>query len=302
LGDGDWFDIEQLGAEYVVYTRPYNELPYVYNCHNLTHKYKLCYIPYAYAMTEGTMFYATFENTFIRNMSYIFVPNKSRLELCRNEFYWYEKFGYCKFLFLGFPRFDLISGGFNGNDKRTVLWLPRWTAGNEVEGQKESNFLKYYNQFIQYFTEHKNINLIIRPHPLMFKNFIEKGIMSQEEVQAFKDVCSNSVNIELDESKDYLPSIKKSGILVADYTSLLAEYFVTGNPIIYCDDVDGLNKEAHLMDKAFYHADSFEEIKETIEKLCNNKDNLVSLREQVRKEIIPPNAGSVGMEIINAIL
>jgi CDP-glycerol glycerophosphotransferase (TagB/SpsB family) len=196
----------------------------------------------------------------------------------------------------------LISNKFNSNDKHTILWLPRWTEGKFINGQKESHFLKYYKQFIEYANKNPDMNLIIRPHPLMFGNFVDKGIMSQDEVDVFKRTCRESHNIELDESKDYFASFGKAGILVADYTSLIAEYFVTGNPVIYCDDVDGLSTEAHLMDSAFYHADNFEQVKENIEKLCNGVDSLVSLREKVRKEIIPANAGYVGVEIINTII
>jgi hypothetical protein len=301
LGPDKWLDIGLLKPDYVIYTKSYEEVPDIYSCHNLKYKYKLCYIPYAYAMTEGSMFYITFNPLFIRNMNYVFAPNKSRLEICKDEFYWYEKFGYCKFQFLGFPRFDLLSDDITSNT-RNILWLPRWTSNEDTEGQKESHFLKYYKQFIEYMKVHPEINLIIRPHPLMFDNFIEKGVMTRQEVETFKDICDTSSNIELDESKDYLPTIKKAGILVADYTSLLVEYFVTGNPIIYCDDVDGLNAEAHLMDKAFYHADNFDQIEEIIERICNHKDPYASLRKDICKEIIPANAGSIGMEIINFII
>ena len=303
LGREDWFDINNLNPDYIIYNRPYMEdYPDLYKYNHLKHKYKLCYIPYAYTMTEGDLFYRTFNYHFIRNMYFIFVPNKSRLELCKDKFYWYDKFEYCQFLFLGFPRFDLISNDFDDSNRLVVLWLPRWTVEKGISGQKESHFLKYYKQFIEYANENHNIHLIIRPHPLMFTNFVEKGIMSEEEVRVFKEICRTSINIELDESKDYLPTIKKAGILVADYTSLLAEFFVTGNPIIYCDDVKGLNKEATIMDSTFYHADSFDQIKEQIEMILNNQDVLADSRREICKEIMPVNAGSIGVEIMNVIL
>lgn len=304
LGGDSWFDIDTLNPDYVIYTRPYMpDLPSLYSCEYLKYKYKLCYIPYAYTMIEGDLFYITFNSYFIRNMYFVFVPNRSRLELCKDEFYWEDKFRYCKFLYLGFPRFDLILNNFNDNEeKHTVLWLPRWSVQERVEGQKESHFLKYYKQFIEYAEQKPNIHLIIRPHPLMFDNFIEKGIMTEDEIKNFKEICRKNSNIELDFSKDYLPTIQKANILVADYTSLLVEFFVTGKPIIYCDDTKGLNKEAILMDRAFYHANNFKQIKEQIEMIFNNQDSLVDMRKEILKEIVPNNMGTIGEEIIETLL
>lgn len=91
VGENMWFNIDSLEPTYVIYTRPYDELPEQYSCRQLTYKYKLCYIPYAYAMTERDLFHVTFPLKFIRNMSFVFVPNKSKLKLCEYEYYLYKK-------------------------------------------------------------------------------------------------------------------------------------------------------------------------------------------------------------------
>ncbi len=48
-----------------------------------------------------------------------------------------------------------------------------------------------------------NMDILLRPHPLMFKNFIGKGIMSEIEVDEFNESCLSRENIRVDLEKEY---------------------------------------------------------------------------------------------------
>jgi len=302
--DNQWIDIKLLKPDYVIYTRPYNtQYPVEYRSSNVCRFTKTCYIPYAYNMIDDK-FMTTFNQEFINNTYITFVASKSRLSMCKNEFYFQDKCGLNKFVYMGFPRFDLLTSNIKDkeNNKRfTIAWMPRWTVADE-ESTKLSGFLKYSRQILDFVKQHKDIYLIIRPHPLMFMNFIEKGIMTQNEVDSFKKECIECENIVIDEEKDYIPLLHRADLLIADYTSLLMEFFVTTKPIIYCDDSKGLNKEAQEMDNVLYHAMSYKDIEELVLQIMEGNDSMREERKLVINKLVPTNIGMIGEQIAQYLI
>lgn len=302
--DNQWIDIELLKPDYVIYTRPYNiQYPVEYRSSSVCRFAKTCYIPYAYNMMDD-QFFVTFNTEFITNIYTIFVASESRLIMCKEEFYFQDKFGTNKFVYMGFPRFDLITNNIEEKEKNkrfTIAWMPRWTVA-DGEATKLSGFLKYSRQILDFVKKHKNIYLIIRPHPLMFANFIEKGVMTQNEVERFKKECTECENVVIDREKDYIPLFNRADLLIADYTSLLMEFFVTGKPIIYCDDEKGLNKEAQEMDTVLYHAESYKEIEGLVLDIMEGNDSMQEKRKLIINKLVPKNAGMIGEQIAEYLI
>jgi CDP-glycerol glycerophosphotransferase (TagB/SpsB family) len=181
---------------------------------------------------------------------------------------------------IGYPRFDLIEEEIN-SDIHTILWLPRWSADkfNNI-----SHFIDYFDKLMMFFTEHKNLNLIIRPHPLMFSNFISKGILSNDDVNNIKNKVKDMDNVKFDTNADYLITFKESDILVADFTTLIIEYFMTSKPIVLCDDNFCFNQAGKIMDDGLYHIDSWNELENVIEEVVNKGDKLYGYRKSVLKQ------------------
>ena len=302
--DNQWIDIELLKPDYVIYTRPYNtQYPVKYRSSSVCRFAKTCYIPYAYNMMDDK-FFLTFNTEFITNIYTTFVASESRLIMCKDEFYFQDRFRTNKFVYMGFPRFDLLKNNIEEkeNNKRfTIVWMPRWTVA-DGEATKLSGFLKYSRQILDFVKRHKNIDLVIRPHPLMFTNFVEKGVMTQNEVERFKKECTECENVVIDVEKDYIPLLNRADLLIADYTSLLIEFFVTGKPIIYCDDAKGLNKEAKEMDDVLYHAMNYTDIEKLIFKIMEGNDSMKYKRKLVIHKLIPINAGIIGEQIAEYLL
>ena len=136
----------------------------------------------------------------------------------------------------------------------------------------------------------------------MFMNFIEKGIMTQNEVDSFKKECIECENIVIDEEKDYIPLLHRADLLIADYTSLLMEFFVTTKPIIYCDDSKGLNKEAQEMDNVLYHAMSYKDIEELVLQIMEGNDSMREERKLVINKLVPTNIGMIGEQIAQYLI
>lgn len=302
-----WFDLKKERPDYVVYMRPYNnQYPVQYKNTYVCDFAKVCYIPYAYSQTSDGLSYTTFNEEFILATYVTFTPSRIRLNDCKKRFALQRLTKSHKFIFKGFPRFDLLDTCDIENDKRnyerkTILWLPRWTVG-DFEKQRVSHFFDYLDSFFMYMIEHPMLDLIIRPHPLMFKVILEKRLMTGNELDELLDKVDKMPNVWFDKNEDYLISFRVSDVLICDYSSLLIEYFVSGKPIIYCDTPIGFNSDTLLMDATLYHALEWSEVKEQLTKLISGEDPQYKKRKEAIRQLMPTNAGYIGREIAEYIL
>lgn len=304
---GSWFDLEGQKPDYVMYARPYNkQYPALYKSTCVCGYANVCYIPYAYTLMITGLSYVTFNFEFLLTTYLTFNPSRISFKECQRRFIIQRLTKSHKFIFCGFPRFDLLKTCLAEDKKtdgkrKTILWLPRWTV-YPIEGQRMSNFLKYLDSFFDYMERHPEIDLIIRPHPLMYQTILEKKIWTQGELDAFMKKVDHADNIRLDEDKDYMVSFGKSDILLSDYSALLIEYFVLGKPIIYCDIAEDFNLDALLMDASLYHAMEWDEVEEQLTGLLNGEDPLLEKRKEAIHQLMPSNAGGIGEEIARYIL
>ncbi len=300
--ESGWFDLKELHPDYVIYTRPYNQdYPEIYESDNVCTFAKICYIPYAYSMLGNGL--KVLPEGFVLTTHRMYLATESRKEECRRRFPCYIKENRERFQYVGFPRFDLYSEDENlpPNDLYTIAWLPRWTV-DDGSSNKGSHFLQYMNDFFEFAQKNPDIRIIFRPHPNMFPNYIEKGIMSREEVDEFHARCDLQDNFIIDTANDYIDTIKKSDLLVADYTSLITEFFMTGKPVIYCDTAEGLNYEGRVICDNLYKAASFSEITKRIEMIRNDGDKDLQKRKDVIRQLLPSECGSIGKTILDSIL
>ena len=76
----------------------------------------------------------------------------------------------------------------NSTFRKKVLWTPRWSTDPYIGG---SNFFKYKDVILGLARKKKDILFILRPHPLMFDNFVKTSEMTETEVIEFKKYCKN---------------------------------------------------------------------------------------------------------------
>ncbi len=308
LGDNSWFDLKSLEPDYVIYTRPYKyQYPEAYRSYNVCSYAKLFYVPYAYGMLGEKVLFTVLPEDFVFTMRKIYFANKSRMEEARRCIPRYGKNTADRYTYLGFPRFDMYSSGSMKTDtderyKTTIVWLPRWTSEKFNSVQKSSHFLEYYKDFIEFAKDNSDIRLIIRPHPMMLSHYLSEGVMTEEDVKSFRGCCNITANIVIDEEKDYMNTLNKADIMVTDYTSLIAEFFITGKPIVFCDDVTGLNEEGKKICSCLYYADKFDSVVEYIDILRSGNDDMKEIRQNLISNILPVKTGEIGKSILEDIL
>lgn len=234
-GDKEWFDIRQLTPDFVFHSRPYNHfLPKIYTSDIIVKNALICNVMYGMNLTHNVEPILLNEEYF-KNCFCYFAHNVSEKK------YYVKRFRLgCS---LGIQKCEQYGGiGIerilharaekkSTNFRKTVLWTPRWSTDEKIGG---SNFFRLLDTFKMLISENPSVLFIIRPHPLMFNNFLKTGEMSLAEVDDFKRYCNSVSNVILDENEEYYDMFWQTDCLVSDSSAIVPEYFVTGKPILYC--------------------------------------------------------------------
>ncbi len=295
---GRWTDIAALTPDYIFLARPYrNEYPAAYALERLADIAPLCYVPYGYSILRDDRMQAiVYDAYLLYHVRYLFAPNENAAAFCRRHLRLLETLGVRKIQTLGYPRFD---GATEPPAQRTagpmtVLWTPRWTTEREAFN-KQSGFFDYKDAILRLVAAHPgDFRLLLRPHPQMFSHFEAVGAMTGEEAAVFRARFAPESGAELDRAADYRRGFDAADVLLSDYSSLLIEFFLTGKPVIYCDDEEMISEECRPVFRSFYHARTWPEIEGLLHMLRRGDDPLRADRLRARADFLrgqPKNAG-----------
>lgn len=302
-----WYDLKSLSPDYIFYERPYmNYLPEVYHSKNVIKYAKTCFFNYGNTVINFLM-EDNFNLYFFQGLYILFCDNGMLKKFNEKRFNLIHKLGYMKSIEVGHPIFENMNNAkekkclfYNGAKKTNlkVLWTPRWSNDDKLG---RSNFLNYKNEILNYFITHTEMNLVFRPHPLTFSNFINLGLITQKGIDDYLQCFELTPNIEYDKTNEYFSTFWKSDALITDYTSLIAVYMITGKPIIFCE-TEGLRSDGNdifsqIMEVS-YKAGSFEDIEKYLEMLNNHVDPLKEKRLILKQKLYNENTLHASESII----
>lgn len=297
--NGAWIKYKKLKSDFVFVQRPYNlHLPKKLRFNILSKTSLICYTPYGYPLSKSALVKTTMNYFFLKYATYYFSFDKTQLNYFNENKFLKSSRG---IKISNSARMDLLQKPNKENIHivRTVLWTPRWYIGDGSNGK--SNFLNYKNALLDYFENKPEMKLIIRPHPLMFENFVRVGAMTQNEVDGFISDISKKSNICLDNEPDYHKSFNDSDVLISDFSSLLYEFILTGKPVLYCGETNDFNEIANLISTGFYNVDNCVSLVNQLELLRKHKDVLLDKRFDIIDTQINNNT-KVSQEIVNFLL
>ena len=298
-------NLEPYHFDYVFYIRPYEWLltPNV-RCQNVARFAKTCYVPYGVINAEWSVEFALKHADFFNNLNFFFTDFKEFEEISQRFYKTDLENSDQHFLFLGSPEMDVMGKFFasqfetNLNKKReSVMWAPRWTYHAVAGG---SHFLEYKDNFVALRKKYPNLKMTVRPHRNLFPSMIQKELITEEEAQAYKDNLKEN-NIYLDEHDSLKAAFSRSDIMIADMTSIIPTYFLTGNPIIYCPRDQPWAGNSKVMEPAVYRAETWEEVEKYLEMLLSGEDPLKDERRRIIKEMHELHKGAAE-KIVQAII
>ena len=278
FNDGKWVDVASLQFDYIFYQRPYNQyLPKELQSQSLVKIGRLCYIPYATPEMKSTGLYP---KSFFKDLYFGFLESQEAADFNNKK---YKGASFNRFYNIGYTAFERcmqLSTKFTSNDtsrEYNVLWTPRWSYDPIVGG---SHFIEY-NQNLTLYNWGNN-KFIVRPHPLMWDNFIRTNILEKYEIDRIKETWKNN-NISIDDNKDILSTFKFTDVLISDRSSVIPMFFMTGRPIIYCPTDTEYGPLFQDILPGLYIAESFDDITDVLNNLFNGNDNLKSKRQEIIK-------------------
>ena len=305
ISDGKWFDLEKEKPEYVFIQRPYNNyLPEQFATHVLCNYTKLCYIPYAYTLSDLRS--VGLPDDFLKTLYFHFAENRGEYEYVKDKMITFSGKHYS--LNLGYPQLDSELKKIKeppsaflktrNKDEMKVIYTPRWTID---ENLFKSTFFEFKDKIIKYFQKNKHLKLVFRPHPLMFDNYIETNLMTKKEVNDYKKQMKD--NIVYDDQGDYFQTFRDADVLITDYSSIILDFFILEKPIIICgnNDTEKYTETMNLIEKVSYVASSWEEVVDYLEKLHKGIDSKKQERKNALDIIKDQNDGEVCKKIIDVI-
>ena len=113
-----------------------------------------------------------------------------------------------------------------------VIYAPHWSFA--LKGVKRqttlSSFLENGRQILEYAQRHPEFKWVFKPHPLLYKELIIRGVWTREDVNAYYGewekigiVCTDG---------DYIRLFRHAKALITDCGSFLVEFPMTGKPLI----------------------------------------------------------------------
>lgn len=303
--NNEWFDLRTLKPDYVFIPRPYETyLPKQYRASAIRKYAKVCYVPYAFPMLPDS--HIIYNSHFSRNVYFFFCEQEQSYEYVCHKFKRTCSKGVQRAEFTGYPRFDLIDLHQNhegslwkkerSNEIFRIIWTPRWTTDPKLGG---SNFFNYKDKIIKYVEKHEEVELLFRPHPMAFENYISQGLISSEKLEEYCQKYRELPNAVLDQTVNYYDTFFSSDVLISDPSSVTLDYLFTGKPIIYCPSSNKAHEVVGGLQECYYIAESFEEVIEIIEQLRQGQDPKREIREKMVKHL--KRDGKIGQSIIEKI-
>lgn len=247
----------------------------------------LVYIPYSidYATGEKGMNQCLFNLVTIKNAWRIFARSEKMDDV-------YRKYGRVKsgrVVSLGTPRIDQYYTSSSSDvlpeevqaaskGKFKIIYSPHWS----IDGW--STFLRNANHIRRLVQENKDCYLVFRPHPGLKSTLKNNKLMSEDEFLNFFD----SNRCYLYEGDNYYGLFHWSDMLISDFSSFLAEYAPTRNPIMYLHREDGWGLGDTIREDIFnscYVARSEDEITTIFQQIKNGLDPLKGKRERYQENI-----------------
>ena len=168
-------------------------------------------------------------------------------------------------------------------NKKRIIWAPHHSFFDD-------SILKYgtfdwnYEYFYEFAKKHQEYEFVLKPHPVIYKEIVRKGLMSLEKMNEYFSSWKELPNAQIIEGGDYFDLFRTSDILITDCCSFLWEYLPTKKPVIHLINPKsvGYNEFGESLIKGYYPVLNVDEIEQKMKDLLvDEKDELLSIREQI---------------------
>ena len=274
---GNIIDLKSKGYDYVFYQDPYNaHMPPKLRSDYAVKFTKVCYVPYGFSganvFNRGNTNRAFFQNIYMG-----FLDVREVCDILTERYASNCKKGYQNFSLQGYPSFEAYFHMKWDGTIRNILWTPRWSYAPKIGG---SHFMEFKDSYLALKADYQDYSFAIRPHPMMFSNFVNEGRMSEQEVIAYKETAKK-IGVEISQGKPLDEDFKWADVLITDFSSIIPMYFLTGKPIIYCHQDIEWNSAYNKLKPGIYWAETWIEVERHLKDILSGNDYLRDERKRI---------------------
>lgn len=185
-------------------------------------------------------------------------------------------------------------------DKKVILWAfdHNWNTTGVT-------FDLYAQAFFRYFSEQKEMGLIIRPHANYPKELVSQNIWTMQDIQTLKKYCENTPNIVWDDSFDYGLAYSMADAVITDINcGIIISALPLEVPIAVLQRFDGYPGVPQYPDviEALYQISGHEELFTFFGMILKGEDILKESRQAIKEEYIANFDGQNGKRIKDKIV
>lgn len=211
----------------------------------------------------------------------------------------------------GHPKLDMIKNYVNQpewpikSEKRKfrLIWAAHHSIG-ALGGINFGTFNYVYKDMLAWAKEDQDIEIIFRPHPVLFSVLGIQGAMTPDQIKGFFDAWNALPNTYISTEGKYGPSFAASDALLTDGVSFLIEYqLFEKKPLLFLERKNHapFNATGKLVESGTYKVNTIAEARKFIDEYRQNKaDPKASQRQAVVRELMP-FAGQAADIIVNDI-
>ncbi len=211
----------------------------------------------------------------------------------------------------GHPKLDMIKNYVNQpewpikSEKRKfrLIWAAHHSIG-VLGGINFGTFNYVYNDMLAWAKEDQDIEIIFRPHPVLFSVLGIQGVMTPDQIKGFFDAWNALPNTYISTEGKYGPSFAASDALLTDGISFLIEYqLFEKKPLLFLERKNHapFNATGKLVESGTYKVNTIAEARKFIDEYRQNKaDPKASQRQAIVRELMP-FAGQAADIIVNDI-
>ena len=232
VASGGPVDLRRLRPDVVFYQQPW-QIPKPHRPTRVSHFALTFYVPYC--MADFGNLEAECLMPFFRQIFVYFVQSRSWTSLYRVA----SRGVGCRFVATGHPIIDRFGSPEElSREGEYVIYAPHWTF--RYPGRNDLYPYGTFNgngrEILDYAKRHSEWRWVFKPHPLLRAALVERGLMSQPEVEAYYAEWEKLGTACYD--ADYPSLFVKSRAMITDSGSFLVEYGATGRPLIHLKPYD----------------------------------------------------------------
>ena len=118
-----------------------------------------------------------------------------------------------------------------------IIWAPHHSYG--PLWLNFGTFAQMHDQMLTFAKVHQDVDIVFKPHPFLLGTMVDRGLMTQEQVDAWVSAWNALPNTSTNTDSDYVGLFVNSDMLVTDGISFLGEYpLITGRPAVFIERAD----------------------------------------------------------------